>query len=273
MQLKVRRSQRETGVLSKTAVFCLDARVSFTESESRSISRYKLGKEIIYSSQANQKYGQKMEEVSDGSTRGGLKALAYAAMTRLTLTVNRIELQEADLLAFEALDRHGYLSWPFLYRYQDHLRKDRTRLQNRLTEFYHGSLKQGYFLERPAQQYAQFNAHARHVVYGLAPNAKQLLAERGTLTTHSPRKNDPFIHQLMASCVGASFELHGKEHGLAYISRNEILTHPKQGEAKDSKTPLVYAQALRLWRKPGAWFGSYRRWLQSHRQSHCASPL
>lgn len=56
MQLKLQRSQREGGVVSKSVIFCLDARVEFTPAEQASITRYKLHKQVIYNSEAAQKH-------------------------------------------------------------------------------------------------------------------------------------------------------------------------------------------------------------------------
>lgn len=50
---------------------------------------------------------------------------------------------------------------------------------------------------------------------------------------------NPFVHQLMQACVGASFELCAPSKGLRYISRNGILSHPRCGAAKDVAQPLA----------------------------------
>ncbi len=52
MQLKIQRSQRQTGVVSKAVVFCVDARIFFSAEEQANVQRYKLGSQVIYSSQA-----------------------------------------------------------------------------------------------------------------------------------------------------------------------------------------------------------------------------
>lgn len=137
--------------------------------------------------------------------------------------VERFEFTDADCAIFEAIQGHGPLPSHYLYEFTKHLRRDASHLKNRLTELYHGSRQQGHFLDRPQQQYAQFNAHARHVVYDLAPNAKRLLAERGRLAAYSPGHADPFVHQLMSACVAASIELSAPAKGLRYIARDEIL--------------------------------------------------
>jgi hypothetical protein len=153
--------------------------------------------------------------------------------------VRRLVLTEADHLIFEAINRHGPLPTHYLYAFTKHVRRDYSHLQNRLTEFYNGSTG-GPYLTRPPQQFAGFAARYQHVVYDLAPRARHALAERGTLTRHAPRRADPFLHQLMSACVGASIELYAPALGLRYIPRNEILTHPKCPEVtKAAKNPMA----------------------------------
>jgi hypothetical protein len=152
--------------------------------------------------------------------------------------VTRLNLTEADYLLFEAIARHGPLPTPYLYAFTKHARKDYSHLQNRLTEFYNGDA-QGAYLSRPQQQFSGFHAHYSHMVYDLAPRARAALAERGTLPHISPRRSDPFLHQLMQACVGSSLELAAPDHGIRYIPRAEILAHPRLGNAKGSKNPMA----------------------------------
>ncbi len=56
MQLKIQRSQRTGGVLGNTVFFCLDVRADYSSEEQSNISKYKLGGEAIYNSQASRKH-------------------------------------------------------------------------------------------------------------------------------------------------------------------------------------------------------------------------
>lgn len=153
--------------------------------------------------------------------------------------VRRLALTDADLRIFEAIDRHGPLPTHYLYTFTRHLRRDYTHLQNRLTEFYNGDAA-GAFLTRPPQQFAGFHARYQHLVYDLAPRAKAALAEQGVLTRFPPRRADPFLHQLIQACVGASLELTAPLRGLRYISREEILTRATCPEAtRNAKNPMA----------------------------------
>lgn len=150
--------------------------------------------------------------------------------------VRRLVLSDADYTLFEAIDRHGPLPSNYLYEFTKHLRKDRTHLQNRLTEFFHGD-SGGSYLARPPQQFAAFEARYQHVVYDLAPRARLLLAERGALS--SGIRADPFVHRLMCACVSASFELVAPSHGLRYIAARDILARPGATPARESTNALA----------------------------------
>ena len=92
MQLKIRRSQRTGGIVSKNALFCLDARVQFTGEEQQNITRYKLGNVNVYSSEASKRLQEKSEAQQDGSTRGAFKSLGtiLLAAMRLNITINSL---------------------------------------------------------------------------------------------------------------------------------------------------------------------------------------
>jgi hypothetical protein len=152
--------------------------------------------------------------------------------------VGRLVLTEADYLLFEAIDRHGPLPTNYLYEFTRQLRHDRSHLQNRLTEFYNGDCR-GPLLTRPPQQFAGFEARYQHLIYELSSRACLLLAERGRLNQHSPKRTDPFLHRLMGACVGASIELAARTNGIRYIPREEIFMHPGCADARASPNPLA----------------------------------
>lgn len=104
MQLKIKRSQREGGLISRTAIFCLDARVQFTEEEQRHITRYKLQKEPIYSSEAAQRAFERSDSYKDGSVMGGFKALAFAAVGALKLNISIGSLQQGQHVECKSLE-------------------------------------------------------------------------------------------------------------------------------------------------------------------------
>ena len=151
----------------------------------------------------------------------------------------RAVLTAADYALFEAIGRHGPLPSNYLYAFTRHLRKSEVQLKNRLTEFYNGDAF-GPYLTRPPQQFAGVEARYQHVAYDLAPRARDVLEERGLLIPR-PSRSDPFLHQIMQACAGASLELACTKLGLRYVSREEIFRHPKCGPAKDAKNPMAIA--------------------------------
>ena len=104
MQLKIRRSQRDGGIISKTAIFCLDARVHFTEDEARSISRHKLANQMIYNSEASQRLQDKADHQRDGSMAGSLKSLASVALAHMKLNISIASLERGQHVECKSLD-------------------------------------------------------------------------------------------------------------------------------------------------------------------------
>jgi hypothetical protein len=48
MQLKLRRSQRSAGVLGRTVMFMLDARLELTAEETANLRKYDLGHDVVW---------------------------------------------------------------------------------------------------------------------------------------------------------------------------------------------------------------------------------
>ena len=104
MQLKLRRSQRDGGVISRNVIFCLDARVEFTTEEQRHITRYKLHNEVIYNSEASARYLARADAQRDGSIKGNLKSIASVAMAAMRLNISIASLQKGQHVACKSLD-------------------------------------------------------------------------------------------------------------------------------------------------------------------------
>lgn len=140
--------------------------------------------------------------------------------------VRRLILTGPDLAIFGAIERHGPLPSRYLYEFVRRERRDYSHFQKRLTEFYNGD-EGGPYLARPPQQFAAYAARYQHLVYDLTPRARHALAEAGGPDPAAPSTTSSFVHQLMQACVCASFELSAASHGLRYISRTDILRHPR----------------------------------------------
>lgn len=105
MQLKLKRSQRDTGVVSKSVVFCLDARVEFTPEERERLVRYKLHKQVIYNSEAAQKHlVNAATAAATGSIVGGLKSLTSVAFAALNLNISIETLEKGQHVECKSMD-------------------------------------------------------------------------------------------------------------------------------------------------------------------------
>jgi len=104
MQLKLQRSQREGGVMSKNVIFCLDARVEFTPGEQQSITKYKLQKQVIYNSEASKRALDRGAAGTDGSTVGHLKSLAFTALAAMNLNISIESLQRGQHVECKSMD-------------------------------------------------------------------------------------------------------------------------------------------------------------------------
>jgi hypothetical protein len=90
MKLKIQRSQRTTGVVSKSILFCVDARVELTPQQQADVVKYKLGSQVIYNSEASKKH------LANADARGGLKGLASLAMAAMNLNITIDGLQRGQ---------------------------------------------------------------------------------------------------------------------------------------------------------------------------------
>ncbi|MFN0218845.1 MAG: hypothetical protein ACKVP4_08550 [Hyphomicrobium sp.] len=96
MHLRIKRSQRTTGVVSSKAVFILDARVDLTAADRNLISKYKLGDSVVYDSKervarSEAAYGN-FDNASQTWSAGrsllhNARGIANAAMAALALRV------------------------------------------------------------------------------------------------------------------------------------------------------------------------------------------
>jgi len=93
MQLKLKRSQREGGLVTKAVIFCLDARIDLTREEQYNVNYYKLASQVIYNSDASKRHLERANAENDGSMTGALKSLASTAMAamKLNITINGLQ--------------------------------------------------------------------------------------------------------------------------------------------------------------------------------------
>ena len=97
MQLKIKRSQRTSGIMAKP-IFVLDARAIMSGDEQKLIQKYNLGKTKVYDSQTRRKHAEAVDDhldVAAATTRSGVlssishtvRAGARAAAAAMSLHV------------------------------------------------------------------------------------------------------------------------------------------------------------------------------------------
>ena len=82
MRLKFRRSQRMSGIMSKSAIFSLEARVDISSEEVAHIQKYKMGSEVLYTRER-----VAADTSGHASWRGVARNLAATA-TALTIRID-----------------------------------------------------------------------------------------------------------------------------------------------------------------------------------------
>jgi len=112
MQLKIQRSQRAGGVTGTVILFCLDVRAEYSSDERSNISKYRLGKQVIYNSQAARKHWDnadaQLDRAQQGSTGqrfvGLAKGVAALALAKLHLNISIDSLGRGHHIECKDLD-------------------------------------------------------------------------------------------------------------------------------------------------------------------------
>lgn len=103
MQLVMRRSQKTTGLMSKSVLFCLDARVDITPEEASNVKKYGLGSQVLYNSTAAKGHLDKVAETATGG-RGFLSGAINLAMAKLSLNITIDSLTKGHHIECKDLD-------------------------------------------------------------------------------------------------------------------------------------------------------------------------
>jgi hypothetical protein len=112
MQLKLKRSQRAGGMLGGKVIFALDARTDLTPDEKGLVSKYALGKLVVYDSESRKKHGEtaygQFDEAASSSLGRSLwksaRGIASAAMMTLSLRVTVDSLMSGQHIECKDLD-------------------------------------------------------------------------------------------------------------------------------------------------------------------------
>jgi len=89
MQIKIKRSQTTSGMISKTLKFCAEIRAEYTPEERANINKYGLGGDVIYDSKKATQHREMAVAVGPS-----LRALAHMALAQMNLTITIASLQQ-----------------------------------------------------------------------------------------------------------------------------------------------------------------------------------
>jgi hypothetical protein len=100
MRLKLSRSQKTGGVISKKVIFSLNAKADYSNEEQANIDKYGMGSQNIYDSEATRRHADKAVNQSGGVLRG----LASAAMAKMSLSITIQSLGQGQTVECQNLD-------------------------------------------------------------------------------------------------------------------------------------------------------------------------
>ena len=114
MHLKLRRSQRSGGLLGGKVIFALDARADLSAEERSLVSKYALGKLVVYDSEARKKHADAASDHFDTSQSmqvgvgkqvwGLTRGIVSAAIAALTLRITVDSLAQGQHIECKDLD-------------------------------------------------------------------------------------------------------------------------------------------------------------------------
>ncbi|WP_439538923.1 hypothetical protein [Sphingomonas sp.] len=105
MQLKIRRSQRESGVISSKVIFAIDVRAEYSPLERANIQRYKLHNEVIYNSEASKRHiARGDQQAAQGTTGGNLKSIASFVLARMNLNITIASLERGHHVECKSME-------------------------------------------------------------------------------------------------------------------------------------------------------------------------
>ena len=132
----------------------------------------------------------------------------------------KTKVTSTDIVRYAFMARHGgRLPTSMIHESTIETQRDIDSTRRRLAI----NFDQGY-LEREKKQKYTDNPHANELVHKLTPKAFALLKEYGFYSEFFPTITGWFPHQVMLSCISASFELNmRKATGLHFTPQHEML--------------------------------------------------
>lgn len=128
-------------------------------------------------------------------------------------------LTPRDIEWLSFLHRHGgRLPTSYLHNSSKHTHKDLYSSQIRLRILYDLGL-----LDRPTAQLATLDPRYNEMVHEVSPKGLAVLKDEGLYSEYAPSMRGSFKHQVMLSCISASFELNAREDGIIYTPQHVLL--------------------------------------------------
>jgi Replication-relaxation len=139
---------------------------------------------------------------------------------------------DRDLEWLSFLHRHGgRLPTSYLHESSKHTHKCRYRAQIRLRDLFN-EMK---LIDRPFQQFETLDPRYNELVHEVSPKGLAVLKDENLYSDYAPTMRGSFKHQVMLSCVSASFELNARQYGFVYTPQHVLL----ERLGKDHKIELA----------------------------------
>jgi hypothetical protein len=104
MELKIKRGQRDAGLINTSMRFSVDARAVFTDEERKSIKKYDLGKLLVYQSEKAKAAALGMQIVRDGTVKGDMRSIGLIAVAAMNINIRVRDLEDGKSVECKSLD-------------------------------------------------------------------------------------------------------------------------------------------------------------------------
>lgn len=79
------------------------------------------------------------------------------------------------------------------------------------------------YINRPTAQVATLDPRFNELVHEISQKGIEVLKDEGLYSAYAPTMKGSFKHQVMLSCISASFELNARQHGYIYNPQHVLL--------------------------------------------------
>lgn len=105
MELKIKRSQSQSGLMSKKVEFQVNVQLVLTSEERKAVEKYRIGDEVVYNSEASRKnIDASRQSLARGGIGGVATGLVRTAMARLSLNLTINNLTNGQTVTTKSLE-------------------------------------------------------------------------------------------------------------------------------------------------------------------------